>query len=331
MVSIKDVAKKAQVSTATVSHVINETRFVADETKQKVYLAMKDLNYHPNRIARSLRSRKSNTIGLLVPLVAEDTSNFFFMSIANGIEKVLKENGYNLILSNSDEDEGTEKDQIRVFNTQLIDGLIIAPVNGKDSAYKQELTGDYPVVYIDRHPSGIEGDMVLVDNLRGSYEAVQALLNKGYDRIGFITGTLGITTSDERLNGYKKALEEKGVPVREEFIKEGPATFEQGYQLAKELHEAGVTALFIANNVMTMGAVSYLKEHQVNIPEEIGIIGYDDYDWMKITSPPLSVVRQPAFEIGKVAVEQLLKRINGSQEKYTEVMLDSELVQRGSF
>ncbi|RDY67683.1 LacI family transcriptional regulator [Halobacillus trueperi] len=331
MVSIKDVAKKAQVSTATVSHVINETRFVADETKQKVYLAMKDLNYQPNRIARSLRSRKSNTIGLLVPLVAEDTSNFFFMSIANGIEKVLKENGYNLILSNSDEDEGTEKDQIRVFNTQLIDGLIIAPVNGKDSAYKQELTGDYPVVYIDRHPSGIEGDMVLVDNLRGSYEAVAALLNKGYERIGFITGTLGITTSDERLNGYKQALEEKGLPVRNEFIKEGPATFEQGYQLAKELHEAGVSALFIANNVMTMGAVSYLKEHQVQIPEEIGIIGYDDYDWMKITSPPLSVVRQPAFEIGKVAVEQLLKRINGSQEKYTEVMLDSELVQRGSF
>ncbi|SFG02752.1 transcriptional regulator, LacI family [Halobacillus alkaliphilus] len=331
MVSIKDVAKKAQVSTATVSHVINETRFVAEETKQKVYLAMKDLNYQPNGIARSLRSRKSNTIGLLVPLVAEDTSNFFFMSIANGIEKVLKENGYNLILSNSNEDERTEKNQIRVFNTQLIDGLVMAPVNGEDSAYKKELTGDYPVVYIDRHPSGIEGDMVLVDNLRGAYEAVSALLNKGYEKIGFITGTLGITTSDERLNGYKQALEEKGVPIRGEFIKEGPATFEQGYQLAKELHEAEVSALFVANNVMTMGAVSYLNEHHVKIPEEIGIIGYDDYDWMKITSPPLSVVRQPAFEIGKVAVEQLLKRIDGSQEKYTEVMLDSELVQRGSF
>ena len=125
MVSIKDVAKQANVSTATVSHVINGTRYVADETKNKVFTAMELLDYRPNRVARSLRSRKSHTIGLLVPLVAEDTSNFFFMSIANGIEQVLKENGYNLVLSNSNEKVETEQDQIKVFNTQFIDGLVI--------------------------------------------------------------------------------------------------------------------------------------------------------------------------------------------------------------
>lgn len=331
MVSIKDVASKAKVSTATVSHVINETRYVAEATKQKVYAAMKDLNYQPNRIARSLRSQKSSTIGLLVPLVAEDTSNFFFMSVANGIEQVLKENGYNLILSNSNEQAETERDQIRVFNTQLIDGLVIAPVNGREYDYKEEFSGNYPVVFIDRHPSTGEGDRVLVNNRRGAYEAVTALIEKGHERIGFVTGSLGITTSDERLEGYKEALRERGLTIEEGYMQEGPATFKEGYSLAGKLHRAGVTALFIANNVMTMGAVSYLQEQNIAIPDDMAVIGYDDYDWMKVTSPPLSVVRQPAFELGKTAVEQLLKRIDGYKGEHQEIILDSELVQRGSY
>ncbi|MFC7322439.1 LacI family DNA-binding transcriptional regulator [Halobacillus campisalis] len=330
MASIKDVATKAEVSTATVSHVINGTRYVADKTKEKVYAAMKDLDYSPNMVARSLRSRKSNTIGLLVPLLAEDTSNFFFMSIANGIEQVLKENGYNLVLSNSNENAAMEKDQIKVFNRQHIEGLVIAPVNGKEHKYEDQFNGEYPVVFIDRRPQGYEGDTILVNNCQGTKDAVNVLINKGHDKIGFITGTLGITTSDERLEGYKESLIQHHIAFNKSYIKEGPATFQEGYQLAEELYNEGVTALFVANNVMTMGAVSYLQTNGVKVPDQMAIIGYDDYDWMKISSPPLSVVRQPAFEMGKAAVEQLLKRIHGDTEGANEVMLDSELVIRGS-
>lgn len=330
MASIKDVAKQANVSTATVSHVINGTRYVADSTKDKVFAAMEVLDYSPNMVARSLRSRKSNTIGLLVPLVAQDSSNFFFMSIAHGIEQVLRENGYNLVLSNSNEDIQTEQDQIKVFNTQFIDGLVIAPVNGKEHSYQEQLTGDYPVVFIDRRPNQGEGDVILVNNRQGTSDAVTTLVEKGHERIGFITGTLGITTSDERLAGYQEGLQQHDVDVYENYIREGPATFQYGYDLAKELHEEGVTALFVANNIMTMGAVAYLQEYEVKIPDEVAIIGYDDYDWMKIVSPPLSVVRQPAFELGRVAVEQLLKRIEGSEEERNEILLDSELIIRGS-
>ncbi|GGF30209.1 LacI family transcriptional regulator [Halobacillus andaensis] len=330
MASIKDVAIKAEVSTATVSHVINGTRYVADKTKEKVYAAMKDLDYSPNMVARSLRSRKSNTIGLLVPLLAEDTSNFFFMSIANGIEQVLKENGYNLVLSNSNENADMEKDQIKVFNRQHIDGLVIAPVNGKEHRYEDQFNGEYPVVFIDRRPQGYKGDTILVNNRQGTKEAVEVLLNKGHEKIGFITGTLGITTSDERLEGYKESLAQHHIAFNKSYIKEGPATFQKGYQLAEELHKEGVTALFVANNVMTMGSVSYLQANDVKVPDQMAIIGYDDYDWMKIASPPLSVVRQPAFEMGKAAVEQLLKRIHGDTEGTNEVMLNSELVIRGS-
>ncbi|SDI67419.1 LacI family DNA-binding transcriptional regulator [Alteribacillus bidgolensis] len=330
MASIKEVAKKANVSTATVSHVINGTRFVADPTKEKVFQAMKELDYRPNMVARSLRSRKSYTIGLLVPLVADDTSNFFFMSIANGIEQVLKENGYNLILSNSNENIETEREQIEVFNTQFIDGLVIAPVNGMDANYEKDLLGDYPVVVIDRKPSEFQGDVVLVNNRKATYDAVSSLLKKGHRSIGYISGALGITTSDERLGGYKDALKEYSVPFEHRFIKEGPATFRSGYELASKLLKEGVTALFAANNVMTMGAMSFLQEQKVNIPNEIAVIGYDDYDWMKVMSPPLSVVKQPSFELGKKAVEQLLKRMEGSLEESKEVLLEAEFIERGS-
>ncbi|SER95719.1 LacI family DNA-binding transcriptional regulator [Salipaludibacillus aurantiacus] len=330
-ISMKDVAQKAKVSTATVSHVINETRYVAEETKKKVYKAMKELDYQPNSVARSLRSRKSNIIGLLVPLVASDTSNFFFMSIANGIEQVLKENGYNLILSNSSEDLSIEQDQIKVFNSQLIDGLIIAPVDSQKHDYKENLRGNYPVVFIDRQPKELTSDTVLIDSGAGTYKAIELLISKGHTKIGFITGPLGITTSDERLQAYKNALKNNNLSYDESLVKIGSATFDKGHSFTKELvEETGATAIFAANNIMTMGAVHYLQEKDIPIPDKVAIIGFDDYDWLRITSPPLSVVKQPSYEMGKKAVELLIKRINGSKDPYDVHRLPSELVVRGS-
>ncbi|RNA67715.1 LacI family DNA-binding transcriptional regulator [Alteribacter keqinensis] len=328
--SMKDVAIKANVSTATVSHVINETRYVAEETKKKVYAAMRELDYQPNSVARSLRSRKTNIIGLLVPLVASDTSNFFFMSIANGIEQVLKENGYNLILSNSGEDLEVEQNQIKVFNTQFIDGLIVAPVDSKEHDYRENLHGTYPTVFIDREPKDRVGDTVLIDSGAGTYDGIRLLIKKGHHRIGYITGPLGITTSDERLAAYRRAFTDNGLALDEALIKEGKATFETGEELTEELVKEGVTAIFVANNVMTMGAVRYLQDHKVRIPDDVAIIGFDDYDWLRITSPPLSVVKQPSYELGRAAVEFLIDRLNGNEEPYRLHRLPSELVIRGS-
>ncbi|WP_147803736.1 LacI family DNA-binding transcriptional regulator [Alkalicoccus halolimnae] len=328
--SMKDVAKKARVSTATVSHVINETRHVAEDTRNKVHAAMKELDYRPNSVARSLRSRKSNIIGLLVPLVASDTSNFFFMSIANGIEQVLKENGYNLILSNSSEDLEVEQDQIKVFNTQFIEGLIIAPVDSHTHDYSDNLHGEYPTVFIDRKPKEVISDTVLIDSGAGTYEAIDLLIKKGHRRIGYVTGPLGITTSDERIEAYSRALREHGMKYNENLVKIAPATFEAGEQLTKELLEEDITALFVANNIMTMGAVHCLQKNDKAIPEETAIIGFDDYEWMKVTSPPLSVVKQPSYELGKKAVELLIERIQGSDKPYEVYRLPSKLVVRGS-
>ncbi|MCM8711212.1 LacI family transcriptional regulator [Clostridium sp. SYSU_GA19001] len=329
--SMKDVAKQADVSTATVSHVINNTRYVSDEVRQRVIQAMKELDYRPNSIARSLRSQKSNTIALIVPILTEDTSSFFFMSVAQGIERVLKKNGYNLILSNSNERLEDEKEQIKVFNSQLIDGLIIAPTAEEHSYLNEVLSGNYPVVFIDRRPKGVDGDCVLSDGYKGTYEAIKTMILKGHKRIGFITGPLGITTSDERFEGYKRAIVDNNLEIEFSLIKEAEATHKNGYILAKQLlDEEKVTAIFVANNVMTIGMLNYLQEANLKIPEDVAVIGFDDYEWTRIITPPLSVVKQFPFELGEKAAEILLDRINNGKGQYKEYRLPTSLVLRKS-
>lgn len=328
--SIKDVAKKAGVSTATVSHVINATRFVSDETKNKVLKAMRELDYIPNSAARSLRSQKSKIIALLIPVLSSDTSNFFFMMVAQGIQNVLKQHGYNLILSNTNENIEDEREEIKVLNSQLIDGLIIAPT-AKDYSYISDVLGNYPVIFIDRRPKGCKKDCVLADDFTGTYEAISLLIKKGHKRIGFISGELGITTSDERLQGYKKALNDYGLDFDDSLIRVGESKIESGYNLTLDLVEKyNVSALLVANNVMTMGTMIFSREKHIKIPEELAVIGFDDYDWTKITIPPLTVIKQPAYEMGEKAAQILLRRIEHPKKSFKEYRLPTELVIRES-
>lgn len=330
--SMKDVANKAEVSTATVSHVINNTRYVSDEVRHRVLEAMKVLKYRPNSVARSLRNQKSNTIALIVPILNEDTSSYFFMSMAQGIENTLKKNGYNLILSNSNESLEVEKEQIRVLNSNFIDGLIIAPTAEEHSYLKEVLNGDYPVVFIDRRPRGIDGDCVLSDGFKGTYDAISSLIKKGHKRIGFLSGPFGMTTSDERFEGYKRALIDNGLEIELSLIKEDEATYKNGYELTKSLvTEEKATAIFAANNVMTIGALKFLQDSDLKIPDQVAVIGFDDYDWTRITTPPLSVVKQFPFELGTKAAEVLLNRISNPESQYKEYRLPTELVLRKSF
>nr|WP_276540554.1 substrate-binding domain-containing protein [Salipaludibacillus agaradhaerens] len=271
------------------------------------------------------------TIGLIVPMMHMDTSNFFFMSIANGIETIVKQKGYNLILGNSHEDLHTELEQIKLFNTQLIDGLIIAPTALDISQYEGVFSGDYPVIFIDRKPQGYDGDLVMADGYQGTFQAIETLIMKGYERIGFISGYLGITTSDERLRGYKEAHERYRLEVKPSLIQESHPNFQEGYNLAKKLIiEEQVRALFVSNNVMTMGVLRYINEQQIKIPEQIAIIGFDNYDWMKITNPPLSVVEQPSYEIGEKAVHVLLERIEKGRSDKKSILLPTQLISRDS-
>ena len=329
-VTMKDVAREAGVSTATVSHVINKTRFVEKETKDKVLRVMKKLDYYPNFAAQSLRSQKTKVIGLIVP----DIANFFFTALIRGTENTLRKYGYNLILADSDENLEIEKEQVRVFNAKLIDGLIVAPASGDHAFLEKLLNRNSPVVFINRKPQGYcPGDCVLVDNAEGAYKAVSALINKGHSRIGVITGVPGLTTSEERVEGYERALVDYGIKVDQNLIKIGNSRYDGGYKLMKELLlNSNITALFVVNNLMTIGAIQFLKEKHVKVPDELAIIGFDDYKWASITNPPLSVVKQPSRRIGEKASELLIRRIKKEETgDYKEYRLLTELVIRESF
>ena len=328
--TMRDVAREAGVSTATISHVINNTRFVEKETKNKVLRVMKKLSYYPNSAAQSLRSKKTKVIGLIVP----DISNFFFTNMIKGIENTLKKYGYTLILSDSDENLEIEKEQIKVFNAKSVDGLIVAPASGDHSFLKKLLNRNSPIVFVDRKPQGYcPGDCILVDNVKGAYNAVSLLIKKGHSKIGVITGLSGLTTSVERIMGYKTALVDYGIKIDQNLIKMGDGKYDSGYKLMKELLlNSNITALFVVNNLMTIGAIQLLKEKHIKVPDELAIIGFDDYKWASITSPPLSVVKQPSSRIGEKASELLIRRIKKEETgDYKEYRLHTELVIRESY
>lgn len=335
MATMSDVAKEAKVSTATVSHVINKTRFVKKETCERVIKAMEKLNYRPNFAARSLRKQQTKIIGLLLP----DVSNLFYMSIVEGIDSVLSQKGYNLIVSNSNNLISNEKKKLEVFNAQLIDGLIIRPSYG-DYGFLRKYSTSFPIIFIDCKPNNFNGEnCILTDNIEGAYEATELLIKKGHQKIGLINGIMGETTSDERFLGYKKALEDNRISLDMKIIKNGDYRMKSGYVLARELlTETDISSLFITNNAMTMGALNYIKETKIKVPSQLSIIGFDDREWAQLVTPSLTVVKQFPFEIGEKAANTLLNRINkknsrnkdGEKIKREEYRLPTQLVLRDS-
>ncbi|WP_219835078.1 LacI family DNA-binding transcriptional regulator [Paenibacillus sp. R14(2021)] len=329
---IRQVAELAGVSIATVSHVINNTRYVTDGTKKKVQEAMEALQYKPNSVARSLRSHKSNTIGLIFPVLPSDTSNFFFANVAHGVQTKMKQHGYQLLLStNSTESVEDEKEQIELFNSKLIDGLILAPASEELSHLKEIVSNEYPVVFIDRRARGYEADCILSDNYMGSYEAVKLLIEKGHRKIGLITGNRGVSTNNDRVRAYKQALVDYGISYMPGRIIEGRSSFEDGYACGlRMLEQPDITALFVTNNILTMGVMGALQERGIRIPEQMAVIGFDDYDWTRITTPPLTVIRQPSYELGEKAAEIMLERIAKVDKPPQEYSLPTELIVRDS-
>ncbi len=325
-VGIKQIAETAGVSTATVSHVINHTRFVSEETTRKVEKAMEELSYSPNYLAKMLKEKKSNMIGLVIP----DISNFFFTEIAAAVEKKLSGSGYNLVLCSSDEDPEKEKEKIAHILTYIPAGIIIAPTD-RTCDYKG-LLGNLPAVYVDRKVERIAGDSVRMDSRSAVSNAVGYLIASGHSEIGFIGGVAGISTTDERYQGYISALLEAGLKPDPSLISFGDSRIQSGYDSCRILIERNrnMSALFVSNNLMCIGAMKYLVQHSIRVPEDISIIGFDDYDWTEITNPALSTIKQPADKMGEIAASLLLSRIADPDKPIEEIVLDGRLVLRNS-
>lgn len=326
---MKDVAKRAGVSVATVSHVINETRFVSEELKQRVLKAIEELDYQPDAVARSLRRKETRTIGLIVP----DNSNPFFAEVARGIEDVGFEQGYSVILCNSDWNLEKELTYLDTLIAKRVDGIVFIAATTQVEHVKSLVENRTPVVVAERKMPEIEVDSVLVDNFQGGYEATKHLLDLGHRRIGCISGPWDLTPSAERVTGYKLALNRHELRAEEDLIVRGDYLFESGEMAVRTLLElsAPPTAIFACNDLMAIGAMKAILEQGLRVPEDISIVGFDDIALASYLNPPLTTIAQPKYELGRMAAQLVIQRItsSGSREK-REIVLESRLVVRGS-
>ncbi len=308
MATINQVATLARVSTATVSHVLNNSANVSPKLRERVMKVVRQLNYHPNYHARSLRTRESKTVAMIIP----DITNPFFPKVVRGAEDALVRQGYTLIVGNSDYQTEKEETYFRTFCEKRVDGLLLTinPTRPPDYLRRHNFT-ETPVVYINRVYRGVGGDAVLTDNVGGSREAVRHLLQCGHRRIGIITGPLNLTMAKRRLRGYEHALAECGIGPEADLIREGHYDVKSGYEQARALLSltARPTALFVSNGLMTMGCVRAILESGLRCPEEIAVVSFDDLELFDIMRPRISAVEQPDYDLGSTAAEMLVKRI----------------------
>jgi LacI family transcriptional regulator len=326
---MRDVAERAGVSVTTVSHVINETRVVSDDSRDRVLEAMSELGYQPNALARSLRRKETYTLGVIVP----DSADPFFAEVVRGIEDTSFQQGYTITLCNSDHDLDKELLYTNALREKQVDGILFFSAGGKSAEHIQRLQKRrMPLVVVDRHTLNMGLDSVLIDNDWGGWCATRHLVRLGHRRIACITGPSDLTLSAERVTGYRRALAEGRLPVDEKLILKGDFQFESGYQAARQLLAMDVppTAIFACNDLMAVGVVNAVQELGYKVPENLSVVGFDDVRLASFINPPLTTIAQPKYEMGHIATTMLLERIDNPDMSSRQRMLDTELVVRRS-
>jgi LacI family transcriptional regulator len=328
MPTISEVAKKAGVSSTTVSHVINNTRFVSAETRQHVERAIEEMGYRPNALARSLRSGETCTIGLILP----DSANPFFAEVGRSIEMAAFKAGYSVILCNTENDIDKEHSYIDVLINKQIDGLIFVGAGEDYDSYKKLLDMHVRVVAMDRDYPDLEMDVVITDNLQGGKLATQHLIEMGHKRIGCISGPSKVNLSAQRVTGYIQALEQAGLAVDQNLIMSGDFHPGSGQEAATRLlaMQNPPTAIFACNDLMAIGVLRAGMELGWRIPQDLAVVGYDDIELASYTTPPLTTIRQPKKEMGMVALNFLMGRIHTELSSPQRALLPVSLVVRGS-
>ncbi|MGG3562419.1 LacI family DNA-binding transcriptional regulator [Neobacillus rhizosphaerae] len=327
--TIEDVAKLAKVSIATVSRVINNQGGVRKVTEDRIVNAINELGYIRSAVARSMKRKETHTIGIIVP----DIKNPFFPLVVSGIEQKARELGYYTILSSTNESPIVEEEIVKIFIERGVDGVIITTANETGDHIKLLQDQGIPIVAVDRAIKKFDVDTVLVDNVNGSYQAVQHLILQGHKRIAIICGPQQTTPGLERFLGYKKALEDYNIPFDESLVIQGDFMEGSGYSGAHELYDSEnrPTAIFSSNNLMTIGCIKGLIDLDWKLGDEVSFIGFDDVEIATFIKPRLSVVSRPMMTIGEIAVQLLYERMNMKGElPKREYLLSPELKIRES-
>ena len=328
-VTIRDVARAAGVSTATAARALGGYGHASPAARRKVSESARRLGYRPNVVARALVSRATTTVGLVVG----DIENPFFAAAARGLADVMDAHGYTVLLANADEDAGRERRAVDALRARQVDGMVVVPAPGASPEHLAELvTAGVPLVLLDRAVVGVAADSVLVRNVAGARAAVAHLAGLGHRRIGVVSDSPDITSSAERIQGYRQALRAAGIAPEPGLISIGGPTRDDGEAAALRLLDRAdrPTAVFTANNFMTVGALRAARSLGLRIPDDVALVGFDDLDWTTLVQPPVTVVRQPVADLGRVAGERLLRRLEGDAGPPKRIRLDANLIVRGS-
>lgn len=330
MANMKEIAKIAGVSLGTVSHVLNGSAVVREPLRKRVMDAVDALGYQPSQLARGLRRDKTNMIGMIIP----DVTNPFFPAVVRGAEDVAFENGYRLVLCNTDNDHAKEIAHLNELRTYLPSGLIVIPSNFSDltaqaESYRRSGTA---VVCVDRLPKDWNGDTVTANNERGAYEATNYLLRQGHTQLAIITGPRHLTNAQDRLKGFRRALHEKKIHIGPEYVQE--ASFDQHGGHAKTMLLLRMiprpTVIFAGNDMIAFGALLAFRDARLHCPDDISLIGFDNLDLAEMTSPPLSSVSQPGYQMGTTAARMLIERVRGDHGPAKHVVIETALKVRDS-
>jgi len=334
-ITIKDIAKALGISTSTVSRALRDSYEISPETKQLVLECAEKLNYRPNPIALSLKERRSRSIGVVVCEIA----NNFFSQVIDGIESIAYDRGYNVIISQSRESYEREVMDLQYLASRSVDGLLISlSTETNDLSHLKGLHNKgFPIVFFDRITEEIDTHKVIVDNFRGAYDATEHLIRNGHNRIGVLTNSEFLSITHERVAGYKEALIRNGIKVDENYIQH---CF-YGGMISEEI-EVAVNKLFIQKNKpdaifatsdkLTTGCLKTLKRRRLKVPDDVSLVGFSNTDIAELIDPPLTLVRQPAFEMGKAATDLLLQLIESKRpiKEFEKRIMTPELQIRGS-
>ncbi len=329
MATIRDVAKRAGVAPITVSRVINHSGYVNEQTRARVEAAIADLGYLPNVLARSLRSRRTNTLGLILT----DISNPFWTTVARGVEDAASDAGFNVILCNTDESVVEQDKYLHVLVQKQVDGVLLVPARSAVEPVKFVQSQNTPVVVLDRRIPNSQTDAVRCDSEDGAYQLTRLLLSLGHRRIAMLSGPRGVSTAEDRVAGYRRALLEAGVEVDTALVYYGEFSLESGYAMTGQMlaRTPRPSALFAGNNFIAIGALRALRDAGLRVPEDIALVGFDDLPADLVVDPFLTVAAQPAYEMGRQATELLLARLSEEAPAvYQEIVLPTTIVVRRS-
>lgn len=323
MATMKEVAQRAEVSVSTVSHVINETRFVSEDVRSRVLAVIAELDYIPSAVARSLKHQRTRIVGMMTP----NNSNPYFAEITRGIEDACFEAGFNVILCNSDDDPRKQTSYIRVLMEKQVDGLIITPSGADEDLGDLLSSARKPLLILDREVENIEADFVTVDHELGGYLATNHLIELGHRHIACIAGPSHLSPAIQRLAGYRRALSSANLQLDADNVVTSGFTSASGYTAMQRLLAMNPkpTAVFACNDLTALGAICAATNAGLSLPKDLSIVGFDDIELAAFTSPPLTTVAQPKYQLGALAAGMLIDRIAQRREQPQRKILRPEL------